>query len=118
MKTLGNTGLGKQSILELVKHNPKHIYLAARTPSKAEAAIADIKAATPDSRVSYLQLDLMSFDSIKTAAEKFNKEEERLDILMNNAGKNGTLCMPELNNLLMKCHRNHGNTSFQNRRRI
>jgi NAD(P)-dependent dehydrogenase (short-subunit alcohol dehydrogenase family) len=83
----GNTGLGKQSILELVKHHPKHIYLAARTPSKAEAAIADIKAATPDARVSFLQLDLMSFESIKKAADTFNAESDRLDVLMNNAGE-------------------------------
>ena len=72
--------------MQLVKHKPSHIYLAARTPSKAEAAIEDIKKTIPDAPVTYLPLDLMSFDSIKKAADEFNSKSTRLDILMNNAG--------------------------------
>lgn len=82
----GNTGPGKESITQLVKHNPAEIYLAARTPSKAEAAIEDIEKATPGAHVTYLPLDLMSFDSIKKAADEFKSKSLRLDILMNNAG--------------------------------
>lgn len=72
--------------MQLVKHNPAEIYLAARTPSKAEAAIEDIKKATPGAHVTYLSLDLMSFDSIKKAADEFKSKSSRLDVLMNNAG--------------------------------
>lgn len=72
--------------MELIKHNPKHVYLAARTQSKAEAAIADIRATAPEAPVSFLPLDLMSFESIKKAADQFIGESDRLDILMNNAG--------------------------------
>ena len=70
---------------QLAKHNP-HIYLAARTPSKAEAAIADIKRTVPNANITYLQLDLASLESVKKAADTFNAESDKLDVLINNAG--------------------------------
>jgi len=70
----------------LAKHDPREIFLASRTPSKAEEAMADIKQAVPDSKVTFLQLDLTSFASIKKAADEFNAKSDRLDILINNAG--------------------------------
>lgn len=82
----GNTGLGKESVLELAKHNPKEIFLAARTQSKAEAAIEDIKKEVPNAAVTYLHLDLTDFASIETAAKTFQSKSDRLDILLNNAG--------------------------------
>lgn len=72
--------------MQLAKHNPKEIYLAARTPSKAETAIAEIKKAIPNASVSFLQLDLTDFTSIKKATEQFTSQSDRLDILLNNAG--------------------------------
>ncbi|KZF20843.1 short-chain dehydrogenase/reductase [Xylona heveae TC161] len=91
--TGGNTGLGKETILQLAKHNPSAIYLAARTQSKAEGAIEFIRSAVPElnqdhpqTKLIYLPLDLTSFGSIKAAAESFNASSTRLDILINNAG--------------------------------
>lgn len=72
--------------MQLAKHQPRSLYLAARTQSKAEAAIAEIKAAVPNASVEFLQLDLSSFDSVKKAADRFNSRSDRLDILVNNAG--------------------------------
>ncbi len=86
MNQLGNTGLGKETIDQLAKHDPSHIYLAARTPSKGEAAVADVKKATPSANVTFLPLDLASFDSISFAAKEFTAKSERLDVLLNNAG--------------------------------
>ncbi|KAL8697300.1 MAG: hypothetical protein Q9201_007190 [Fulgogasparrea decipioides] len=82
----GNTGLGKEAVLQLAKHNPSRIYLAARTPSKGEAAIEDVKKVVPNANITYLKLDLCSFKSIATAAQEFNSQSQRLDVLMNNAG--------------------------------
>ncbi|KAF2202133.1 oxidoreductase [Delitschia confertaspora ATCC 74209] len=84
--TGGNTGLGKQTILYLAQHNPRKIYLAARTASKATSAIKDIKAAVPSVHITHIPLDLTSFSSIKQAASLFLSQETRLDILINNAG--------------------------------
>ncbi|KAL8716135.1 MAG: hypothetical protein Q9220_000040 [cf. Caloplaca sp. 1 TL-2023] len=82
----GNTGLGKEAIRQLAKHNPARIFLAARTPSKGEAAVAEIKKASPSAEVTYLKLDLCSFKSITTAAKEVQSQSSRIDVLMNNAG--------------------------------
>ena len=76
--TGGNTGLGREAINQLAKYNPSHIYLAARTVSKGEAAVAEIKAAVPNARVSFLPLDLASFESISSAAKTFTSQSKRL----------------------------------------
>ena len=76
--TGGNTGLGREAINQLAKHNPLNIYLAARTVSKGEAAVAEIQAAMPNARVSFLPLDLASFDSISSAAKTFTSQSRRL----------------------------------------
>jgi NAD(P)-dependent dehydrogenase (short-subunit alcohol dehydrogenase family) len=83
----GNAGLGKQTITYLAAHSPARIYLAARTPSKAESAIADIKSQIPNAcEIIHLPLDLTSFSSIASAADTFKARETRLDLLINNAG--------------------------------
>ncbi|KAK3688980.1 hypothetical protein B0T22DRAFT_164830 [Podospora appendiculata] len=84
--TGGNSGLGKQSILDLAKHEPTAIWLAARGLSRAQAAADEITAAVPGANIKPLDLDLASFDSIKAAARRFTAESPRLDILMLNAG--------------------------------
>ncbi|KAK7418131.1 hypothetical protein QQX98_004106 [Neonectria punicea] len=85
--TGGNIGLGKETVLQLSKHNPAQIFLAARTKSKALAAIEDIRKAVPDAApITYLSLDLSSFDSIKKAVADFHVQSEQLHILINNAG--------------------------------
>lgn len=73
-------------MLQLAKHDPKEVFLAARTASKAEEAIAEIKKAVPNGKVSFLQLDLTSFAAIKKAADEFKGRSDRLDVLVNNAG--------------------------------
>lgn len=82
----GNTGLGKQTIAYLAEHSPARIYLAARSESKATAAIEELQRDVPSAAIEYLSLDLKSFSSIAAAASTFKAKESRLDILLNNAG--------------------------------
>jgi NAD(P)-dependent dehydrogenase (short-subunit alcohol dehydrogenase family) len=84
--TGGNVGLGKESILQLAHHNPSKIYMGSRNKEKAQAAIAEIEQAAPEANIIFLELDLSSFSSIQKAAETFLSQNNRLDILMNNAG--------------------------------
>lgn len=86
--TGGNAGLGKQTIAFLAASPspPSGIYLAARTPSKASAAIDELKQLAPNAVIEHLPLDLSSFSSIASAADTFKAKEQRLDILINNAG--------------------------------
>jgi NAD(P)-dependent dehydrogenase (short-subunit alcohol dehydrogenase family) len=70
----------------LAKHSPTRIYLAARSATKAEAAIQEIKNVVSNAEIEFLELDLSSCASVKRAASEFLLKEERLDILINNAG--------------------------------
>ncbi|RYP45872.1 hypothetical protein DL768_007829 [Monosporascus sp. mg162] len=92
--TGANSGLGKQSALELAKHNPAQIWMAARSPEKGNEAVADVKSQVPGAAVTFLELDLSSFASIKSAAKTVLACSSRLDILMLNAGLMG--CPPKL----------------------
>jgi len=84
--TGGNIGLGKQSVLELLRHSPAQVWLAARNLDKAKAAADEIKQHVPDAAIKLLELDLTSFESVQKAAKTFSSESDRLDILMLNAG--------------------------------
>jgi NAD(P)-dependent dehydrogenase (short-subunit alcohol dehydrogenase family) len=82
--TGGNTGVGKETVKALLIHNAK-VYLAARTPAKANAAIADLKNETGKEAI-FLQLDLADLTAVRKSAEEFLSKESRLQILINNAG--------------------------------
>lgn len=84
--TGGNGGIGKESLLQLAKHSPSRIFLAARDGKKAQHAISNIKQEKSDVEISFVQLDLTSFDSILKAAKEIREQCSRLDILILNAG--------------------------------
>ncbi len=83
--TGGNTGVGFHTVDELAKHGAR-VYLGARSPGKAEAAINQIRAETPTTDVHFLQMDLMDLQSVVAAAKQFKEKETKLHGLVNNAG--------------------------------
>ncbi|MBW0514928.1 hypothetical protein O181_054643 [Austropuccinia psidii MF-1] len=83
--TGGNSGLGFITCLELARHHAK-VYMASRNKLKAQDAIQKIKNQIHYAQVDYLELDLTNLASCKKAAHEFLKLENRLDILINNAG--------------------------------
>ncbi|KAK2855700.1 hypothetical protein FQN49_004926 [Arthroderma sp. PD_2] len=93
--TGGNTGLGKETVLELAKHQPARIYLAARNGEKAQKAMAAIRSELKHPvDIRYLPLDLSSFKSVREAARIFTEECDRLDTLILNAGIMGQDAYP------------------------
>lgn len=60
--------------------------MACRNFDKCEEARKEIIELTGNKNVFNRELDLSSLESIRKFAEKFLKEESRLDILINNAG--------------------------------
>ena len=86
--TGANSGLGLESLIHMAKHSPAKIYLCARSKAKYDTAMEHISKTIPDAAkfVHHLELDLQSLASVKQAAETFKAENDRLDILMNNAG--------------------------------
>lgn len=90
--TGGNIGLGKETILQLAKHNPAHIFLGARSEAKARDAIADIQKqlqkekANTTTPITFVNIDLTSFESIKSGARDILGKTDEVHLLFNNAG--------------------------------
>lgn len=83
--TGANCGLGKATALELAKRGAR-VILACRDREKAQKALIDIRNQSRNGILKVLELDLASFDSIKKFSEEFLLSEDRLDVLINNAG--------------------------------
>ncbi|KAJ7642683.1 hypothetical protein DFH06DRAFT_1283512 [Mycena polygramma] len=82
--TGGNTGVGKETIRVLLSHNAK-VFMAARSQSKAEAAIKELKEQTGKDAL-FLKLDLGDLKTIKVSAAEFLSKEPELHVLFNNGG--------------------------------
>lgn len=76
--------MGKELCKILYQHNGT-VYVAGRSQSKADAAIAEIKQAHPnsDGRLEFLHVDLADLPTIKKSVEDFQNREQRLDVLTN-----------------------------------
>jgi NAD(P)-dependent dehydrogenase (short-subunit alcohol dehydrogenase family) len=83
--TGANTGIGFEAAKVLAERGAA-VVLACRDLAKAADAAARIGAATPQARVSTLELDLASLASVRVAADRLRASHPRLDLLVNNAG--------------------------------
>jgi NAD(P)-dependent dehydrogenase (short-subunit alcohol dehydrogenase family) len=80
-----NTGLGKAAAIELAKRGAK-LYMACRDMKKCDEARKEVVELSKNTAVFARELDLGSLASVRRFAKQFLEEENRLDILMNNAG--------------------------------
>lgn len=83
--TGANTGLGKETALELAKRQAR-VILACRSFEKGQQAAEEIRSKVKGAEVVVKSLDLSSLESVRVFADEILKEEARLDILINNAG--------------------------------
>lgn len=85
--TGGYVGVGKE-LCKLLYEKNGTVYVAGRSPDKAEKAIEEIRKAHPssDGKLDFLKLDLAELPTIKASADEFLRKEQRLDVLTNNAG--------------------------------
>lgn len=81
----GNTGLGLETAVDLAKRGGK-IYIACRDKVRAENALIEIWTKSGSDNIHIIELDLSSLESVKNFSKKFHELENRLDILINNAG--------------------------------
>lgn len=79
--------MGKE-LAQLLYAKNARVYVAARSEEKANAAIAALKEAHPQSKglLTFLALDLADLTTIKASAQKFLDSETELHVLFNNAG--------------------------------
>lgn len=85
--TGANNGIGYETSLMLATASPNyHVILSARDPAKGEQALKEIQDRKPKGKLSFLQLDVTSDESISAATKKIESSFGRLDVLINNAG--------------------------------
>lgn len=84
--TGSNVGVGYETALALAKAGA-HVVLACRNAEKADAAVNAIRKEVDDKvEVEAWSLDLLSLDSVRALAKKWNATERALDLLVLNAG--------------------------------
>ncbi|KAJ7481813.1 NAD-binding protein [Mycena latifolia] len=85
--TGGNSGLGYETAKQVLLKGAK-VYIAARSPDKATAAIKRLQGETkvPADQIQFVKLDLADLNSVRAGATDFLAREQRLDILFNNGG--------------------------------
>src|SRR5689334_23671702 len=83
--TGGNTGIGKETAVQLAKKGAT-VAITSRDAAKGAEAAADIAARGATAKVEVFSLDLGSFASIRACAADVESRLDRLDVLINNAG--------------------------------
>jgi NAD(P)-dependent dehydrogenase (short-subunit alcohol dehydrogenase family) len=81
--TGGNSGLGYESVKDFAQQGAE-VILACRSVEKGNTAKKEI--GTVKGEIVVMPLDLMDFASIKDFADRFKKQYNQLDVLLNNAG--------------------------------
>lgn len=83
--TGANSGIGWDAARVLAA-NGARVLLGCRSEERGNDAIARIRELHPDADVQLVQMDLADLDSVRDVAARVEREHERLDLLINNAG--------------------------------
>jgi NAD(P)-dependent dehydrogenase (short-subunit alcohol dehydrogenase family) len=83
--TGANTGLGFETALSLASKGFQ-VVITSRNVLKGEEAVSRIIQANPLAKVSMLELDLASMESIEQFGSAYRSEFGNWDVLVNNAG--------------------------------
>lgn len=86
--TGGNAGIGFYTAKEIASRGGK-VILACRNDERGTTARDKIIAETGNCEVIYMHLNLSSLTSVRQFAQEFKETEQRLDVLINNAGVHG-----------------------------
>ncbi|XP_023725002.1 retinol dehydrogenase 11 isoform X2 [Cryptotermes secundus] len=86
--TGANTGIGKETALDLARRGAK-VILACRDLKNGKIACDEIIARSNNSKVEVRHLDLSSLASVRKFAKDIISTETHLEILVNNAGAGG-----------------------------
>ena len=83
--TGGNTGLGFETASALVAKGYQ-VLITSRSTSKGDEAVARISATSPLAKISMMELDLSSMESVTRFAASYAANFGAWDVLINNAG--------------------------------
>ena len=82
--TGANSGIGKETAIDLAKRNAR-VIVACRSNERGQKAVADIRERSGNTNVYFRPLDLASFSSVHQFASGVLSDEPKIDILINNA---------------------------------
>ncbi|KAI6344113.1 hypothetical protein MCOR25_011114 [Pyricularia grisea] len=89
--TGGNGGLGLETVVQLAKAGMERIFIGARNEEKALKAIKDVSnELNCKTTLTFVQMDLTSFESVIRAADQVISQTNKLHLLINNAGVVGS----------------------------
>ncbi len=83
--TGANSGIGFEAARALASKGAR-VLLACRNPTKGQDAVDRIRREMPEAGVELVSLDLASLESVRACAAAFLADNDRLDLLINNAG--------------------------------
>lgn len=83
--TGSNSGIGFEAAKELAAKGAT-VVLAVRNQQKGDAALTKIQSEHPNAKLHVRIIDMASLKSVAAFSDKFLKEHDRLDLLINNAG--------------------------------
>lgn len=82
--TGGTTGTGRAAAYHLACRGAR-IILGCRNLKRAESVVQELRKGSGNNNIFHHKLDLLSFKSIREFADKLRRDEEEIDILINNA---------------------------------
>ncbi|KAH7182610.1 uncharacterized protein B0J16DRAFT_149887 [Fusarium flagelliforme] len=80
------SGVGLQTCRSLLSHGVSQLIMSARTQKKGEDVAASLRILYPRADIQVWELEMESYDSVITFAERALKDLKRLDMVILNAG--------------------------------
>jgi NAD(P)-dependent dehydrogenase (short-subunit alcohol dehydrogenase family) len=78
-------GLGRAVATELAR-NGAHLLLHGRDDKRGKQLVADLRAETGNEKLEWYRADLASLAEVRALGDRVAAEQDRLDVLVNNAG--------------------------------
>jgi len=86
--TGASDGIGKATAHDLARRNAR-VLLACRSMEKAKKVAEEIRSSTGNANIIVKHLELCSFESVRKCAQEVLDTEDKLHVLINNAGMSG-----------------------------